>query len=169
VDAAIDVTTTTATPDVPDRHLVITRIIDAPRRLVFKAWTEPEHVARWWGPQGFTTTFCDMDIRPGGKFRICMRSPNGTDHWKRGVYREIAAPERIVFTFAWEDAAGNPGHELLTTITFAEHGNKTKLTLHQAVFATVEACNDHHRGWTSCLQRFADYMTDDENAPGPPA
>ena len=105
---------------------------------MFKAWTEPEHVARWWGPQGFTTTFCDMDITPGGKFRFCMRSPEGTDHWKRGVYREIVAPERVVFTFAWEDAAGNPGHELLTTVTFAEHGSKTKLTLHQAVFETVE-------------------------------
>ena len=101
-----------------ERELVVTRIIDAPRTLVFKAWTEPEQVARWWGPQGFVTTYCDMDIRPGGAFRCCMRSPSGTDHWKRGVYREIVEPERIVFTFAWEDADGNPRHELLTTVTF---------------------------------------------------
>jgi uncharacterized protein YndB with AHSA1/START domain len=154
VVAAIDLAA-----DATDRQLVVTRVIDAPRPLVFKAWIEPEHVARWWGPQGFTTTFCDMDIRPGGKFRCCMRSREGTDHWKRGVYREIVAPERIVFTFAWEDAAGNPGHELLTTVTFAEHGTKTKLTLHQAVFETVETCNGHLRGWTSCLERFAEYMT----------
>jgi uncharacterized protein YndB with AHSA1/START domain len=145
--------------DATDRKLVITRVIDAPRSLVFKAWTEPEQVARWWGPKGFTTTFCDMDIRPGGKFRFCMRSPTGSDHWKRGVYREIVAPERIVFTFAWEDPSGNPGHELLTTVTFAEQGRKTQLTLHQAVFETVEGCDDHRRGWTSCLERFADYMT----------
>ncbi len=144
--------------DTTDRELVITRVIDAPRPLVFKAWTEPEQVARWWGPQGFVTTFCEMDIRPGGKFRFCMRSPSGSDHWKRGVYREIVAPERIVFTFAWQDATGNPGHELLTTVTFAEQGRKTRLTLHQALFETVEGCDDHRRGWTSCLERFADYM-----------
>ena len=144
--------------DTTHRELIVTRVIDAPRRLVFKAWTEPEQVARWWGPKGFTTTFCDMDIRPGGQFRFCMRSPTGTDHWKRGVYREVVAPERIIFTFAWEDAAGNPGHELLTTVTFAEQGRKTKLTLNQAVFETADGCDDHRRGWTSCLERFADYM-----------
>jgi uncharacterized protein YndB with AHSA1/START domain len=142
-----------------DRVLVVSRIIDAPRRLVFKAWTEPEHVARWWGPQGYTTTHCKMDIRPGGAFRICMRSPDGADRWKQGVFREIVAPERIVFTFAWADADGNPGHELLTTVTFAEHGGKTKLTLRQAVFETTEGCESHRIGWTSCLERFAEYLS----------
>jgi uncharacterized protein YndB with AHSA1/START domain len=139
-------------------ELVVTRIIDAPRILVFKAWTEPEQVARWWGPQGFTTISCKMDIRPGGAYRVCMRSPAGVDHWKQGVYREIVPPDRIVFTFAWEDADGKPGHELLTTVTFAEHGTKTKLTLHQAMFETVERRDDHRGGWTSCLERFADYV-----------
>jgi uncharacterized protein YndB with AHSA1/START domain len=153
------VATIDAAEDTTQRELVLTRVIDAPRRLVFKAWTEPEQVARWWGPQDFTTTFCDMDIRPGGKFRFCMRSPSGTNHWKRGVYREIVAPERIVFTFAWEDAAGELGHELLTTVTFAEYGAKTKLSLHQEVFETVTSCDGHRRGWTSCLERFAEYMT----------
>jgi uncharacterized protein YndB with AHSA1/START domain len=141
-----------------DLELVVTRMIDAPRRLVFKAWTEPEQVARWWGPQGFVTTHCDMDIRPGGAFRLCMRSPVGTEYWKRGVYREIVEPERVVFTFAWEDASGNPGHELLTTVTFADEGGGTRLTLHQAAFETVERRDDHRTGWTSCLERFAGYM-----------
>jgi uncharacterized protein YndB with AHSA1/START domain len=141
------------------RELELSRIIDAPRALVFKAWTDAAHVARWWGPRGFVTTHCDMDIRPGGKFRICMRSAEGTDHWKRGVYREITAPERIVFTFAWEDAAGNPGHELLTTVTFTEHGDGTRLTLHQALFQTVEGCESHRGGWTSCLERFSEYVS----------
>lgn len=147
-----------STEAIADRELVVSRIIDAPRALVFKAWTQPEHVARWWGPQGFTTIFCDMDIRVGGKYRCGMRSPQGTEHWRRGVYREIVEPERIVFTFAWEDANGNPRHELLTTVTFAEHGEQTQLTLRQAVFETTEGRDDHVRGWTSCLQRFADYM-----------
>jgi uncharacterized protein YndB with AHSA1/START domain len=142
-----------------ERELVVSRLIDAPRALVFRAWTDADHVARWWGPQGYVTTYCKMDIRPGGAFRVCMRSPEGTDHRKRGVYREIVAPERIVFTFAWEDAEGNLGHELLTTVTFAEHGEGTLLTLHQALFQTTEACDSHRGGWTSCLARFAEYVT----------
>ena len=141
-----------------NRELVVTRIIDAPRRLVFSAWTEPEQVARWWGPQGFVTTHCDMDIRSGGAFRFCMRSAAGTDHWKRGVYREIVEPLRIVFTFAWEDADGNPGHELLTTVTFDDLGAKTRLTLHQAAFETIEGRDGHLGGWTSCFERFAEYI-----------
>ena len=141
-----------------ERELVVTRVIDAPRQLVFKAWTQPEHVARWWGPQGFTTIHCDMDIRVGGAYRFGMRSPQGTEHWKRGVYREIVEPERIAFTFAWEGANGSPGHELLTTVTFSEAGRKTRLTLHQEVFETTEGRDSHVTGWTSYLGRFADYM-----------
>ena len=144
--------------DVADHELVVSCLIDAPRALVFKAWTQPEHVARWWGPQGFTTIHCDMDIRVGGKYRCGMRSPQGTEHWKVGVYREIVEPERVVFTFAWEDAYGNPGHELLTTVTFEERGTKTLLTLRQGTFQTTEGRDDHGYGWTSCLERFAEYM-----------
>ena len=151
--ASTDTDTQTA-----DRELVITRVIDAPRRLVFKAWTEAEHAARWWGPQGFTSLGFQMDVRVGGRFRCGMRSPQGTDHWKVGVYREIVEPERIVFTFAWEDAAGNPGHELLTTVTFDEDGSKTRLTLRQAQFTTREWRDDHMRGWTSTLERLAEYL-----------
>ena len=150
---------TSAVAATAERELVITRVIDAPHLLVFKAWTQPEQIARWWGPKGFTTISCKMDVRQDGAYRICMRSPEGVDHWKQGVYREIVPPERLVFTFAWEDADGNPGHELLTTVTFAEQGTKTKLTLRQTVFETVERRDDHQGGWTSCLERFAEYMT----------
>jgi uncharacterized protein YndB with AHSA1/START domain len=142
------------------RELVITRVFDAPRHLVFQAWTEPDRVARWWGPQGFVTTYCDMDIRQGGTFRVCMRSPEGAEHWKQGVYREVVAPERLVFTFAWEDAEGKPGQQTLVTVTFAERGDKTELTLRQGVFETVAARDHHQRGWTSTLQRFAEYLAD---------
>lgn len=147
-----------ASIDTVERELVVTRLIDAPRALVFKAWTRPEHIARWWGPQGFTTVGCEMDIRVGGRFRCGMRSPEGTDYWKVGIYRELVEPERVVFTFCWEDANGNPSHELLTTVTLAEQGTKTLLTLHQAVFETTERRDDHITGWTSCLERFAEYM-----------
>jgi uncharacterized protein YndB with AHSA1/START domain len=87
-----------------------------------------------------------------------MRSPEGAEHWKQGVYREVVEPERLVFTFAWEDGAGKPGHQTIVTATFAEQGDKTELTLHQAVFETVAARDDHRRGWTSTLQRFAGYL-----------
>jgi uncharacterized protein YndB with AHSA1/START domain len=141
-----------------ERVLLLTRVFDAPRALVFQAWTAPEQIARWWGPQGFSLFSVQLDIRVGGRFRIGMRSPTGTEHWKQGIYREIVAPERIAFSFAWEDAAGQPGHETLVTVTFSEQGDKTELTLRQAVFATVAARDDHRAGWTSCMQRFADYL-----------
>jgi uncharacterized protein YndB with AHSA1/START domain len=144
------------------RDLVITRIFDAPRHVVFRAWTEPGRVARWWGPQGFVTTYCNMDVRPGGTFRVCMRSPAGAEHWKQGVYREVVAPERLVFTFAWEDTEGKPGHQTLVTVTFAASGKKTELTLHQAVFEDVATRDDHRRGWTSTLQRFAEYLENNQ-------
>jgi uncharacterized protein YndB with AHSA1/START domain len=141
-----------------DRELVVSRLIDAPRALVFQAWTRPEHIARWWGPQGYTTIFCDMDIRIGGRYRFGMRSPEGTEHWKIGVFRELVEPDRVVFTFAWEAPDGTPRHELLTTVTFADQEGQTLLTLHQAVFETTDGRDDHGRGWTSCLERFAEYM-----------
>jgi uncharacterized protein YndB with AHSA1/START domain len=141
-----------------DRELVVTRVFDAPRDIVFGAWTDSKQAAQWWGPQGFTTISCEMDVRPGGVYRACMRSPEGTRHCRRGIYREVVAPERLVFTYAWEDANGNPGHETIVTVTFDNVGGKTGLTLHQAVFETVSARDAHHGGWSSCLERFAGYL-----------
>jgi len=139
-------------------ELVITRILDAPRELVFKAWTEPDRAIRWWGPRGFTTAHYELDFRPDGAYRVCMRSPEGTEHWQRGVCREVVEPERLVFTFAWEDSEGKPGHETLVTVTLAEFGAKTKLTLHQAVFETVTARDLHQGGWASALEWLAEYL-----------
>src|ERR1700730_16290519 len=160
-----------------DLELVITRIFDAPRELVFKAWSEPDRAMRWWGPQGFTTAHCEMDVRPGGAYRVCMRSPGGTDHCQRGVCREVVAPdrlvlwlvaggvwrevgepERLVFSFAWEDAQGRPGHETVVTVSCAEYGAKTKLTLHQAVFETVTARDLAQGGWASALECLAEFL-----------
>src|SRR5271154_4667493 len=93
-------------PGSTERELVITRIFDAPRRLVFKAWTEPERAARWWGPQGFVTLRCDMDVRPGGTFRASMRSPEGTVHCRRGVYPEVVQPERPGICFGSGEGRG---------------------------------------------------------------
>jgi uncharacterized protein YndB with AHSA1/START domain len=99
-----------------------------------------------------------MDARPGGSFRSSMRSPSGSLHTKRGVYREVTASERLVFTFAWEDDGGNPMHEMLITVTFEDVDSRTRLTLHQAFFETETLRDEHVAGWTSCLERFAEYM-----------
>ena len=141
-----------------ERELVITRILDAPRELVFKAWTEPDRAIRWWGPRGFTTAHYELDFQPDGAYRACLRSPEGTEHWQRGVCREVVEPERLVFTFAWEDSEGKPGHETVVTVTLAEFGAKTKLTLHQAVFETVTARDLHQGGWASALECLAEYL-----------
>jgi uncharacterized protein YndB with AHSA1/START domain len=138
--------------------LEIVRILDAPRSLVFKVWTTPEHWAHWLGPSGFTTPSCEMDFRPSGAYRALIRSPEGTDYRMQGVYREIVEPERIVFTFAWEDEKGEPGHETLVTVIFDEHHGKTKLTFHQAVFETIEDRDSHREGWSECLDRMEAYL-----------
>lgn len=139
--------------------LVITRVFDAPRSLVFKAWTDPEHLVHWLGPRGFTNTILTCDVRPGGAYSIYMRGPEADDHWLQGVYREVVEPERIVMAGAWTDANGKPtSPETLLTIIFEEQAGKTKLTLHQAIFESVTARDAHRDGWTSSLDRLAEYL-----------
>jgi uncharacterized protein YndB with AHSA1/START domain len=142
--------------------LVITRIFDAPRRLVFKLWTEPEHLVVWWGPRGFTTISDRLDVRPGGAWSRSMQAPDGSIIRKHGIYREIVAPERLVLTYITDDAAGNPGPETLVTVTFADIGGRTRLTLRQAILESVAARDDHRRGWTGALERFAAYLSANE-------
>lgn len=137
-----------------DREIVITRVFNTPRELVFKVWTELEHFARWLGPKDFTTTSCKMDVQIGGTYRACIRSPEGTDHWMQGVYREIVEPERLVFTFAWEDKDGQPKHKTLVTVTFAEQDGKTLMTFHQAIFESIESRDSHRSGWSECFDRL---------------
>src|SRR5262249_17479359 len=103
-----------------ERTVVITRIFDAPRELVFKAWTDPVHVARWWGPKGFTNPVCEIDLRVGGELRIVMRAPDGAEHPMKGVFQEIEPPARLVFSNIAIDAHGKTLLEGLTTVTFAE-------------------------------------------------
>lgn len=105
-----------------ERDVVLTRIFNAPPELMFKLWTDPLHVAQWWGPHGFTNPVCEMDVRPGGALRIVMRAPDGTDYPMKGVFQEIVAPERLVFTNIAVDASGDHLIEGLTTVTFAAQG-----------------------------------------------
>jgi uncharacterized protein YndB with AHSA1/START domain len=138
-------------------ELTVSRLIDAPPALVFKMWTEQEHAARWWGPQGFTAVSCRLEGRAGGTFRIAMRAPDGTVYTKRGLFHEVVPPKILVFTYAWEDANGNPGHEMRVSLRFEAEGQKTLLTLHQTGFESVTERDSHQDGWTSCLERFAGY------------
>src|SRR5882672_8815579 len=147
-----------------DKGVVLTRIFDAPRRLVFKVWTDPKHMAEWWGPNGFTNSVCELDLRTGGAIRIDMKGPDGTVYPMTGVFREIVAPERIVFT-AWcaADETGKTCVETLNTILFAEHNGKTKLTLQAVVVKSTRegaaAIAGMEPGWTQTLERLADYLS----------
>jgi len=143
-----------------EKVLVITRLFDAPRALVFKMWTDPAHMVRWWGcPRNKAATVTEHDLRPGGRWRVVMRLEDGTDHRVAGAFREVSPPERLAFTWAWEDAAGNRGHETVVTVTLAERGRKTEMTLHHAVFESTEARDLHGEGWTASLDRLAEYVT----------
>ena len=151
----------TARPKAND--LVITRIFDAPRDLVFKAWTDAKHVAGWWGPDGFTIPVCELDVRPGGAMLIQMVGPDGTVYPGKGVYHEVVPPERLVFTSsAFENAEGIFGLEVLHTITFADDNGKTKLTLHAVVIrATPEvsaALAGMEPGWNQGLDHLAETL-----------
>jgi uncharacterized protein YndB with AHSA1/START domain len=105
-----------------DREITATRVFDAPRELVFKLWTEPEHVAQWWGPRGFTNTIHEMDVRPGGVWRFVMHGPDGTDYLNKVIYEEVVAPERLVYKHV-------SGPVFRATATFDQEGSKTKVTM----------------------------------------
>lgn len=149
-----------------DREIVITRVFNAPRELVFKAWTEPEHIVQWWGPEGFTTRVIELDLRPGGRSRYVMISPDGKEYPGTGVFREVVPPERIVTT----DEFGEEFEKvtdldlpqgIVLTVLFEELDGKTKLTLH-IVHATADDRRKHEEmgvvaGWNSsfdCLDKF---------------
>ncbi len=131
-------TTGTVMKSLDEREVTITRLFDAPRTMVFKAWTDAEQLAQWWGPKGFTNPVCEIDARVGGALRIHMRSPDGSIYPMKGEIREINPPERIVFTNIALDAAGHHIIEGLTVVTFAEEGGKTRLTVQTRGSAMTE-------------------------------
>lgn len=144
--------------EIEETTLVVSRVFDAPRALVYKVWTQPEHLARWWGPRGFTLISYATDVRVGGKYRFGMRSPQNTDHWAHGTYREVMPAERLVMTFSWEHPDGSPKHETIMALTFADQGDKTKLTLKQTQLESVTARDMHREGWSSTLDMLGEYL-----------
>ncbi|MDB6128714.1 MAG: hypothetical protein JWM35_2610, partial [Verrucomicrobia bacterium] len=150
-------TTSTTPSPLAERELVLTRMIDAPREKVYRAWTH--QLPQWWGPHGMTTPVCEMDLRPGGLFRTVMRAPDGTEYPTRGVFLEVVENQKIVFTDAydvgWEP---NPGIFFTAITTFEDVGGKTKYTA-RALHWTVENRAAHekmgfHHGWGESLDRL---------------
>jgi uncharacterized protein YndB with AHSA1/START domain len=140
--------------------LVITRVFDAPRELVWKAWTEPERIKQWSAPKDFTMPVAEGDLRPGGAWRSSMRQPDGTELWLGGVYREIVEPERLVFTHAWLDDKGKPGPETLVTVTLTEREGKTEMSFRQTGFDSVESRDGHAGGWNECFDKLDDLLSE---------
>ena len=161
-----------ATTAPADDELVITRVFDAPRELVWRAWTEPELVKRWWGPKYFTSPFAEIDLRVGGKYLFCMRGPDGKDYWSTGTYREIAPPEKIVCTDSFADEKGNvvpASHygftadyprELLVTVLLRERKEATEFTLHHVGFPSGSERVMAIDGWSTSLDKLAEVLTE---------
>lgn len=155
--------------DTKDRQateLVITRVFDAPREQVWKAWTDPEHFKKWWGPEHFTAPVSEIDLRVGGTYFNGMRSPDGETYYTTGVYREIVPLERIVYTDSFADKNGNvvPGSyygaddfpmELVVTVTFEEHDGKTKMTLRHVGLPAGEHGEQAEHGWNESFDKLA--------------
>jgi uncharacterized protein YndB with AHSA1/START domain len=142
-----------------DREIVLTCVFDAPRRLIFEALSQPEHVRHWWGLRDHEFTVCDMDLRPGGRWRFVQRGPDGQEYGFRGEYREIVPPERVVQTFEFE---GMPGHISVETMTLVEEDGKTIWTT-RSVFASVQDRDGMLRsgmeaGARETMERLAEYV-----------
>lgn len=139
-----------------EKTLRIVRVFDAPIAMVFEAWTVPEQLVQWWGPDGHHVPEYRIDMREGGAWRTVMRDADGGDHIVSGVIHEISPPERLVFSWAWE-SDGERGHETVIAVELKALGERTELTLTQREFETAESCELHGIGWNSsfdCLETY---------------
>jgi uncharacterized protein YndB with AHSA1/START domain len=145
-----------------EQVIVISRTFDAPRELVFNAFTDPEHLAQFWGPEGFTCPSCEVDLRVGGTFRVEMRAPDGASYPCVGVYREIVRPERIVYASTADEGhpcGGGLPPRAVVTMTFTDLGGKTKLTIHTRLQSAADRdaaiVGGFNEGWTDALDKLA--------------
>jgi uncharacterized protein YndB with AHSA1/START domain len=138
--------------------LHLEKILQPPTEHVFAAFVEPEQMAVWWGPAGFTTLGVDLDVRPGGTYRITMQPPHGEAFHLRGEYRQVDRPRRLVYTFEWEEPDPDD-RETVVTLSFVEHGHGTKLVVHHGPFATKARRALHIGGWTESLERLEQALT----------
>lgn len=149
----------------------ISRVVGAPRDLVFRAWTEPEMLERWYAPHGCTLELVQMDVRPGGGLHHCIHHPEYGDCWIVGTFREVVPPERLVYTHTFSDAAGRRltpvqagrepdwPEEVVTTVTFDDLGGRTRVTIHQTVSEAFAKRTGAHPSWLQMLDRLEDALT----------
>ena len=154
-------------------EVLITHVFDASRELVFRAWTEPEQLIKWYAPEGCTITFKQIDVRKGGRFHSCIYNPTYGNCWCKGTYLELDFPERIVFTMEVTDEAANdvqptdvgmsPDWPAVTkvTVTFEELGAKTKMVLHQTVPASLAKETGAYPSWIQMFNRLNQMLCDD--------
>ena len=140
----------------------IVRVFDAPRALVWQAWTDPKMLAQWFGPRGFSSRVPELDLRVGGSLRIVMHGPDGNDYPMKGTFREVVAPERLVFSNIAIDNEGKHLLEGLTTVTFAEQGGKTTMTLHTYAVGCVPIARQMlagmEAGWTQSIDKLEELL-----------
>jgi uncharacterized protein YndB with AHSA1/START domain len=143
---------------VAEVEVQLMRIFNAPRELVFRTWTEPKHLAQWWGPRGFTNPVCKLDLRVGGAILIHMCGPDGTIYPMTGMFREIVVPARLVFTAVAEDLDGSPLIDALVTATFEEQDGRTKLVVHEKAIGlapiAAQMLAGMKTGWAQSLVRL---------------
>jgi len=144
-----------------DNEIVITRVFNAPRALVYRAWTNPVHLARWWGPRGFTNPRCEIDVRAGGVIRIDMRAPNGTVYPMAGIFLELKEPSQIVFTSGALDEKGVQLFEFLHTVDFSEKNGKTTLIIRSRVVKTTADAAKYIGGFEAGMSQSLDKLADD--------
>jgi uncharacterized protein YndB with AHSA1/START domain len=142
--------------------VTLTRIFDAPRALVWKAWTDPKMMAQWFGPRGFTNPVCELDVRVGGSLRIVMRGPDGNDYPMKGVFRQVVPLERLVFSNIATDKDGNHLLEGETTVIFAENDGKTAFTLTTYAAGLVPIASEMlagmEAGWTQSIDKLEEFV-----------
>ncbi len=141
-----------------ERVLRIERIVPAPPDVVFAAWTEPEKIQSWWGPRGMRIPKKEIDLREGGSWLTVMQAPDGNEVTVSGTYRTIDPPSRLVFTWAWHNDGVRSDDETEVDVVFAPTEGGTKLTLVQQRFATVDARDNHNKGWVSSLDCLDDFV-----------
>ena len=141
-----------------EKVLSITRVFDAPRHLVFEAWTNEENLKQWFAPPDFNILKLEGEYREGGTWLSRMQSSNYGTVQMSGTYQEIIPDEKLVFTHSWDEEFGGTGHETIITVTFTDQGEKTLMNFHQAFFKSKEIRDDHNDGWTQFFDHLDEYL-----------
>ncbi len=139
-------------------EITIVQLFDAPRELVFRNWIEAGDVRAWFAPDNCTVTFCEVDARPGGKWRVAYRCDFGGAYVEHGEFHEVVEPERLAFSLTQEDGEGNVGPRTLVTVSFASVGAKTEMTFNQTGFETSIKRDNNTEGWNECFRKLAAHM-----------